>query len=814
MRARLASLVLLPLLSLVGLPGQNPDTVYCFCGAGDPYDQVARGWALGQLGLLDPATGEPYRAAANGDIKNAAGVVVGSEIRNAAGNRIGWRNAAGTREAYDVTAGATVNQAWQRVANNGDFHIIKHGFYDEQDGVDGPTAGDALGGGIQLDNGGAHDGFRDAAVAGPGTGAGYGAAYGLAARAGANISVHLCSCFADNDPDGLGQQTSVTTSFRGVPGAGNVNGPAGVSTINFSLSYMGNAANLNRVIDCMRDEAKRRKFIRRDAANNEIGDASSWLQSLPFADQYSTAKAEVERCLKKLKLAAGSVKPILAYTKPNPADACGGGDQCHDYYPCALAIGPAGGPAAYADGDMQAHLSIPAGAVASRRLLKPAIRELPAGIAPNLAPASATVDFRYPGEPTFLAQAARLTLGVAGLPAGAVVEVFRQDGSGGWVWENTNRVHDATAGTIAVDVTEIGAYVACVPKGVVYDVTAPSPTQTDSVSASLRCAGLGSSNHTFEQWWYYRLPGDTRELPFRNDGRFTMQKGGPHIDMNWSDVDGKGFAAQMDFDVVPNGSNSALVWCDLTITNFGSLPLTIDLFHYLDFDVNATAAGNLVRGDGTHHFATNSLRQVYLDAVADGPTHSDIGPFSSTELGLADTSVLPAGVLAGNLPPLGPGDYSGAFQWAGNVIPAGESRVFRVVIAACMAIPYGFGAAGTAGVPLIESGGAARQDVLVPTSVQFLLSGGRPLSGALLLFGIVPASLNLAGLQVWVDPSLSVTLFVPTDPAGGAAAAFTLPPTPDLRGLRLYGEWLVLDPLGVGGIASHTRGLELRLDRW
>jgi hypothetical protein len=42
-----------------------------------------------------------------------------------------------------------------------------------------------------------------------------------------------------------------------------------------------------------------------------------------------------------------------------------------------------------------------------------------------------------------------------------------------------------------------------------------------------------------------------------------------------------------------------------------------------------------------------------------------------------------------------------------------------------------------------------------------------------------------------------------TGPGGGfASLAFTVPNVPSLRGISLFGQWLILDPLGPSGLAS------------
>lgn len=186
------------------LPGKNSDGL----------EGNALGFILQELGLLD-ANGKP-------DIPEA------SIIRDGGGNVIGYRSADGTKEAYNVSSGATTDDAWKRVADGGLLHIIKHGASQK-------NAAGVLeeGGGLRLDGGNLYDGFTNKSSPGAGTGAGYKGAggvprgpYGLTPRPGENITLNSNTCWSGKDPDGAGPKTPVTTSGGGVPGVGTSEGEA------------------------------------------------------------------------------------------------------------------------------------------------------------------------------------------------------------------------------------------------------------------------------------------------------------------------------------------------------------------------------------------------------------------------------------------------------------------------------------------------------------------------------------------------------------------------------------------------------------
>jgi hypothetical protein len=158
-----AGVIALLILPAYGLStSQQPSTVFVYNGTRDTFNNNAQGYIWQQLGLLD-ANGRPGTVQGN-NIVDGSGNVLGSVIRDAGGTIIGYRNAAGTMEAYE--------------------HGVR---YTDKDGHT------HNGGGIQLDNGQIYDGF------GEGTGVGYNGPYTLTARSGVSITVNANGCYTSND---------------------------------------------------------------------------------------------------------------------------------------------------------------------------------------------------------------------------------------------------------------------------------------------------------------------------------------------------------------------------------------------------------------------------------------------------------------------------------------------------------------------------------------------------------------------------------------------------------------------------------------
>jgi hypothetical protein len=266
----------------------QPTTVFVYNRATDTFNNNAEGFIWQSLGLLD-ANGKPGTIQPNGNITGAGGKVLGTATRNAAGNVVSLRSLDGTKEAFNVSGGATTNQAWNRVANNGTLHILKHGANYHENNVT------HNGGGLHLDNGQIFDGFTTLGGGGTGTGVRYtddngnaSGPYGLTSRPGAGIKLKADCCWSANDPDGPGVQTSVTKSGEGVTGVGSTEGNTGIVDAKLEFKVSGPPQAVAKAEAALRDAAKKAGFKNKDGTvdNNNVG---QWISSLPFDKQHSTA---------------------------------------------------------------------------------------------------------------------------------------------------------------------------------------------------------------------------------------------------------------------------------------------------------------------------------------------------------------------------------------------------------------------------------------------------------------------------------------------------------------------------------------------
>ncbi|MGE4215731.1 MAG: hypothetical protein AB7F50_01600 [Fimbriimonadaceae bacterium] len=280
---RLAAVVASLFFGLGTLAHALPAKVFVFNDNRDRTNQFAKNYIWQDLGLSSP-DGEMGQIQANGDI-TLGGNKVGEVIKNGAGQVIGYKNADGSKEAYDVDK-TTTNMAWMQVENDGCLVIMKHG-----GGTNGTT-----GGGIHLDNSQSFDGFKQQGSNSQGTGAGFrnnrnkqpSGAYPLTPRPGANIKITLYVCNGGTDPDGGGPKRSVGSTAGDVPGVGSVE--------SYPRKLQGKIVPSFKSGDMTQQKAALRalKKCAKDAgfgnAKTDIDDPgiNSWIMSLPASTRYST----------------------------------------------------------------------------------------------------------------------------------------------------------------------------------------------------------------------------------------------------------------------------------------------------------------------------------------------------------------------------------------------------------------------------------------------------------------------------------------------------------------------------------------------
>lgn len=201
---------------------------------------------------------------------------------------------------------------------------------------------------------------------------------------------------------------------------------------------------------------------------------------------------------------------------------------------------------------------------------------------------------------------------------------------------------------------------------------APTTATSTGPTADFRVTGPAGTDHVFQNWWWYRLAGDTRESTFNSSGGGATS----NFVANFGQMTQfyPSFRADLTWLVESTGADAGFVRSTVSITNTTSSNITINMFNYFDADMSGT-----VGGDSAILAAPNLME------VVDGTTgvtgqYSAVGADAYQVTAFAVLRGLLANSSVDNLNnsglPFGPGDFTGGFQWVDIVIEPGFTRSF------------------------------------------------------------------------------------------------------------------------------------------
>jgi hypothetical protein len=187
-------------------------------------------------------------------------------------------------------------------------------------------------------------------------------------------------------------------------------------------------------------------------------------------------------------------------------------------------------------------------------------------------------------------------------------------------------------------------------------------------------------DHIFETGWWYRIAGDASEKFFPVPT--TQSYAGAVATITWTNVDGRGFNAELACTVIDDAGPSGRVNATMSIANPGPGPLSIDIFNFADFDLQPT-----IGNDVAMLVAANSHMRI-TDAGTNFAEYRGLGsdaylvrPFSEITDVAGELSDAAVDNFDNTGLPFGPGDFTGGFQWGTRTIPAGGSQGYVVVLA-------------------------------------------------------------------------------------------------------------------------------------
>lgn len=226
------------------------------------------------------------------------------------------------------------------------------------------------------------------------------------------------------------------------------------------------------------------------------------------------------------------------------------------------------------------------------------------------------------------------------------------------------------AGLIALAPSSAFAIGSITDGDVTFDYT--SFNQGSGNTSNVNFTGAGTNDMAFESWWFFRVQGDTSETAFGDTPDFEEYVGSVSR-LEFDDPGGAGlFSAILEAEVIDTGANTGNLFQNLRIWNNSASDLTIDIFHYSDFDLAGTFGNDtavLTSGAGDIQIdVSDSVLAESASFIGYGADAFEVGTYSTL---LQDLTNGTQTDLDGSGLPFGTGDFTGAFQWSSVVIGAG-----------------------------------------------------------------------------------------------------------------------------------------------
>jgi hypothetical protein len=208
------------------------------------------------------------------------------------------------------------------------------------------------------------------------------------------------------------------------------------------------------------------------------------------------------------------------------------------------------------------------------------------------------------------------------------------------------------------------------------------PTSPVLDSAEANFIPNGGPDHVNEQWWWFRLQGDTRETPFHAGMAGFSQSYNANSAVLTFNQTGL-FNAEMSYIIlnyVPGfDPGTSEVQSQVRIANTSGAPLTLSVFNYHDFDVFGSGGDSAVMQLPTMRISDAGVLSHQGIYRANGASLYRAGVSGVTELGLFNANV---DNFANDGLPFAAGNFSGGFQW-NLTIPTDEiatlSATFAIV---------------------------------------------------------------------------------------------------------------------------------------
>ncbi|MEW5884561.1 MAG: PEP-CTERM sorting domain-containing protein [Armatimonadota bacterium] len=200
-------------------------------------------------------------------------------------------------------------------------------------------------------------------------------------------------------------------------------------------------------------------------------------------------------------------------------------------------------------------------------------------------------------------------------------------------------------------------------------------------------AGGGSADFTngtenlFQNWFWYRSTGDTREYGLSNQTGFS-QPAANRVQLQYTEPNAAGGSLIFDltYTLTSISGTSAVTVIDILVTSRGSND--VHLFPYIDYDLAGSTSNSaaLVSFGGTRGamrvaHTSGNFGWFEMQAPGGGMSGWEIAAFAGLRTRLSNTTV---DNLSNSGSPFGPGDFTGAFQWSMQMSSGQQARL-RVI---------------------------------------------------------------------------------------------------------------------------------------
>jgi hypothetical protein len=174
-----------------------------------------------------------------------------------------------------------------------------------------------------------------------------------------------------------------------------------------------------------------------------------------------------------------------------------------------------------------------------------------------------------------------------------------------------------------------------------------------------------------QNWWWYRADNDTREFALTN--QVSGSASGSHATLVYEETVGGGSTPalrfQFDYTITDVSTTIALVQTAFSVTNISASTVNLNLFNYIDADVEGTALneGAIMQGaENQEMIFINTGVRYHVTSSMTNRTAFELSFVPGLINKLSDTSV---NNLTNGPTNLTFGNTSGAFQWTASLAP-------------------------------------------------------------------------------------------------------------------------------------------------